>query len=203
MKSESVAPRTLRDAVGDIHREQLVYHTSGKILGKVLKLLADTYSSFFITGASGFGKSWLAKQLEGSKASLGPVIHLDDFSRVVGNEWVLDEAKLPKDASIYEGNSTGGGETVTALVDCVIVPVPSYDSFLAIMRAKYRDGAAKGLPSAWLRGWRDKSEYTRSQYFKYVISKIRLVCKHTRADVTIHVLETPMINDREEVRGWD
>jgi adenylate kinase family enzyme len=128
--------------------------------------------SVLITGFSGAGKSHLAERL-GSDLGVS-MVHLDEYGyskkRAGVAEWLIDFGKVPE-ARIYEGTADNLIQWAAGKVRTIIFPIPDYESFIRIMRAKVKDGHGQADPS-FVRYWNEKSRFQYHEYVGYAIDRL-------------------------------
>jgi ABC-type dipeptide/oligopeptide/nickel transport system ATPase component len=167
------------------------------VSGQIVKAL--TYP-VLILGPSGTGKSWLAGQV----ASLDPkktICDLDQFGYFdKNNQWTIKTEKIPQ-ADVYAGWGVGVKQFLYTDAKTLILPIPTHDSFIAMNKAKLRDGKKKGISPLSMTYYEMHIAMNPNVYIQYMTDKFEhalLRASHT----TIFVLTPEITGDTTKLKGW-
>lgn len=155
----------------------------------------------WITGPSGFGKSWLAGQLEG-RFSFMKFGNLDSHADHKGSKWLVDWSKL-KNKDVYYGQADNTTE-FSRSVRSIVVPLPSFDSLRLILDAKIRSTKKRhpGPSGKYRIGIYQKLiEMTDAQLGKWYFDHLRQILTRLVPDQDVYLVETPIVS-QVPAKGW-
>jgi hypothetical protein len=153
-----------------------------------------------IVGPSGVGKTWLANQVAGITKEI--MFDLDTVGFVNKNdEWEIKLDRVP-DAAIYAGWGIGA-KHVAAKCAWVVLPIPKFETFSTISKAKLRDGKEKGISDVVLDYVKMHYAMSKSEYFKYMESKAMLIIRDLKPNQHLTLVHKDWVPDElSKLKGW-
>lgn len=166
--------------------------------GFLLDFVDSTNRVFFISGDSGYGKSLLASKI--NLFTDFKVIHVDDYSSVVGDEWICDVSKIL--AKINKHDKVFVEGTCSNYVDLVsrcdafgmLMPLVSPSTYRSAMAFK----AENLVYGTWGDEWIRKSKISDRQFYR----NFKSLFEAYRAEfgLVVYVVHMPWYG--KVTRGW-